>query len=202
MLEDVYKTIEKPSEETLFKEKGSKFFGYAFPVLSEEDVKEYLEALKKQHHSARHWCYAYQLGIEKIKFRVNDDGEPNNSAGLPIYGQIQSFGVTNILIVSVRYFGGTKLGVGGLISAYKTSAQLVLEASDIIEKTIDIHFKLTFDYELMNSVQRIIKEKNIDIINQKLEMNCEYVISVRKKNAASIFKIFDNLYKVDIVKLE
>ena len=198
MLEDVYKTIEKPSIETLFKEKGSKFFGYTFPVLSEDDVKVCLEELKKKHHSARHFCYAYQLGIEKIKFRANDDGEPNNSAGLPIYGQIQSYNVTNILIVSVRYFGGTKLGVGGLISAYKTSAQLALEASNILEKTIDIHYKLIFNYDMMNSVQRIIKEKNIDIINQKLEMNCEYVISVRKKDSEMIFNLFKTLYKVEI----
>ncbi|MGJ8745988.1 IMPACT family protein [Polaribacter sp.] len=195
---DTYKTIEKPSEETLFKEKGSKFFGYAFPIVSEDDVKEYVETLKKKHHSARHFCYAYQLGIETIRFRANDDGEPNNSAGLPIYGQIQSFDVTNILLVSVRYFGGTKLGVGGLISAYKTSAQITLEASVILEKTIDIHFKLTFNYDVMNAVQRIIKEKNIDIINQKLEMNCEYTISVRKNDADAIFNIFENLYKVDI----
>ena len=198
MLEDVYKTIEKPSIETLFKEKGSKFFGYTFPVLSEDDVKVCLEELKKKHHSARHFCYAYQLGIEKIKFRANDDGEPNNSAGLPIYGQIQSYNVTNILIVSVRYFGGTKLGVGGLISAYKTSAQLALEASNILEKTIEIHYKLIFNYDMMNSVQRIIKEKNIDIINQKLEMNCEYVISVRKKDSEMIFNLFKTLYKVEI----
>jgi uncharacterized YigZ family protein len=158
--------------------------------------------LKKQHHSARHWCYAYQLGIETIRFRANDDGEPNNSAGLPIYGQIQSFEVTNILIVSVRYFGGTKLGVGGLISAYKTSAQITLEAADILEKTINIYYKLTFEYDMMNAVQRIIKEKNIEITNQKLEMNCEYTISVRKKESASIYTIFDNLYKVDIKMLE
>ncbi|MGJ8760530.1 YigZ family protein [Polaribacter sp. HaHaR_3_91] len=202
MLEDVYKTIEKPSEETLFKEKGSKFFGYVFPVLSEEDVKEHLEELRKQHHAARHFCYAYQLGIEDVKFRANDDGEPNNSAGLPIYGQIQSFEVTNILIVSVRYFGGTKLGVGGLISAYKTSAQISLEAADILEKTINIYYKLTFEYDMMNAVQRVIKEKNIDITNQKLEMNCEYTISIRKKDAQAIYTIFDTLYKVDIKKLE
>ena len=201
MLEDVYKTIEKPSEETLFKEKGSKFFGYAFPILSEEDVKECLETLKKKHHSARHFCYAYQLGIEKTRFRANDDGEPNNSAGLPIYGQIQSFEVTNILIVSVRYFGGTKLGVGGLISAYKTSAQITLEVADILEKTINIYYKLTFEYDMMNAVQRIIKEKNIEITNQKLEMNCEYTISIRKKESESIYTIFDNLYKVDIKML-
>lgn len=202
MLEDVYKTIEKPSEETLFKVKGSKFFGYSFPVLSEDDVKDCIEKIKKQHHSARHWCYAYQLGIEKTRFRANDDGEPSNSAGMPIYGQIQSFEVTNVLIVSVRYFGGTKLGVGGLISAYKTSAQLALEASDILEKTINIQYKLIFNYDMMNAVQRIVKEKQLDIVNQKLEMNCEYVISVRKKDAASIFDIFDNLYKVDIVELD
>jgi uncharacterized YigZ family protein len=199
---DSYKTILKESKETLFKEKGSKFFGYAFPVLNEEDVKDCLEELKKKHHSARHFCYAYQIGVEDVKYRANDDGEPNNSAGLPIYGQIQSFEVTNILIVSVRYFGGTKLGVGGLISAYKTSAQLTLEASKILEKTIDVHFQLNFEYELMNAVQRIIKEKNLEVIHQKLELACEYVISIRKKDAPSIFEIFENLYKVDIKELE
>lgn len=199
-MEDLYKTIETPSTETLFKEKGSKFFGYTFPVASEDDVKDCLEMLKKKHHTARHICYAYQLGIEKIKFRANDDGEPNNSAGLPIYGQIQSFNVTNVLVVSVRYFGGTKLGVGGLITAYKTSAQLALEASIILEKTINIQYQLIFNYDLMNAVQRIIKEKNIDIVKQQLEMNCLYVISVRKKEAAAIYKIFDNLYKVEIKK--
>jgi len=200
MKEDTYKTIKKPSEEILFKEKGSKFFGYAFPVLTEDDVKEKLELLKKKHHSARHFCYAYQIGIEKTQYRANDDGEPNNSAGLPIYGQIQSFGVTNILVVSVRYFGGTKLGVGGLISAYKTSAQLALEASEILVKTIDVNYQLKFNYDLMNVVQRIIKEKNLEIVSQKLEMDCEYVISVRKNDAKAIFTIFDSLYKLTIKK--
>lgn len=202
MENDSYKTIITASKETLFKEKGSKFFGYAFPVLSEEDVKLCLEDLKKLHHSARHFCYAYQIGIEKTKFRANDDGEPNNSAGLPIYGQIQSYNVTNVLVVSVRYFGGTKLGVGGLISAYKTSAQFALEASEIIEKTINIHYKLIFNYDMMNAVQRIIKERNIGIVNQKLELNCEYTIAIRKKEAPSIFDVFNNLYKVDIKTLD
>ncbi|MCO7185656.1 MULTISPECIES: IMPACT family protein [Tenacibaculum] len=197
-IKDTYKTITKPSEETLFKDRNSKFFGYAFPVFSEEDIKERLEELRKQHHTARHHCYAWQLGTEKIRFRANDDGEPSNSAGQPIYGQIQSFDVTNILIVSVRYFGGTKLGVGGLINAYRTSAQLALEASEIIEKTIDIHYKLKFGYDMMNKVQRIIKERNLDIINQKLELDCEYTISVRKKEAESIFEVFNNLFKVEI----
>lgn len=202
MKEDVYKTIEIASEETLFKEKGSKFFGYAFPVLSEDDVKRCLEILNKKHHSARHFCYAYQIGVEHIQYRANDDGEPNNSAGLPIYGQIQSFEVTNILIVSVRYFGGTKLGVGGLISAYKKSAQLALSASGILEKTINTQFKLIFNYDLMNAVMRIIKEKQIDIVHQKLEMDCTYIISVRKNDAKSIFQIFDALYKVAIKEME
>ncbi|CAM1354923.1 MULTISPECIES: IMPACT family protein [Tenacibaculum] len=200
-IKDTYKTITKPSEETLFKDRNSKFFGYAFPVFNEDDVKKALEGLKKQHHSARHFCYAWQLGTEKIRFRANDDGEPSNSAGQPIYGQIQAFDVTNVLIVSVRYFGGTKLGVGGLINAYRSSAQLALEASDIIEKTIDIHYKLTFGYDMMNKVQRIVKERSIEIINQKLELACEYTISVRKKEAQVVFNIFTNLFKVEIKEL-
>jgi len=200
MKEDTYNTIDNPSKEILFKEKGSKFFGYAFPVLSEEEVKVNLEELKKKHHSARHFCYAYQIGIEKPQYRANDDGEPNNSAGLPIYGQIQSFDVTNILIVSVRYFGGTKLGVGGLISAYKNSAKLAIEACEIIKKTINIKFKLIFDYELMNNVMRIIKEKKIQIIDQNLDLKCNYLISIRKKEADSIYQIFNNMFKVEIKK--
>ncbi|SNR15748.1 IMPACT family protein [Tenacibaculum jejuense] len=198
---DTYKTITKPSEETLFKDRNSKFFGYAFPVQTEDDVKKYLEEVKKKHHTARHHCYAWQLGTENIRFRANDDGEPNNSAGQPIYGQIQAFEVTNVLIVSVRYFGGVKLGVGGLINAYRTSAQLALEASEIIEKTIDVHFKLKFAYDLMNKVQRVIKENNLEILNQKLELDCEYIISVRKKDAEHIFNTFQSIYKLEISKL-
>jgi uncharacterized YigZ family protein len=199
---DTYKTISQPSAEVLFKEKNSKFFGYAFPVVNEEEVKVHLEQLKKQHFSARHWCYAYQIGTDKISFRANDDGEPNNSAGMPIYGQIQSFEVTNILIVVVRYFGGVKLGVGGLISAYKTTAQMTLENAEIIEKTIDVFFKLTFDYKNINKVMRIIKEKNLDIVAQKMEMNCELIFSTRKKNAETTFDIFSNLFEIKIEKVD
>ena len=202
MKEDAYKTIDQPSDEALFKEKGSKFFGYAFPVLSEEDVKDCLEVIRKKHHAARHFCYAYQIGIEDVYYRVNDDGEPNNSAGLPIYGQIQSFEVTNILIVSVRYFGGTKLGVGGLISAYKTSAKLALEASNILEKTINVQFQLIFGYDRLNKVMRIVKENNISITTQTLELDCRYGISVRKNHAESIYQIFKKLYKVEIQVVE
>lgn len=198
---DTYKTIEKPSEEVLFKDKSSKFYGYVFPVLNEDEVKTHIAALKKQHHTARHWCYAYQIGTENIVFRANDDGEPNNSAGMPIYGQIQSSEVTNVLIVVVRYFGGTKLGVGGLISAYKTTAQLALECSEIIEKTINIHFLISFDYKNMNKVMRIIKENNLDILNQRLELNCQITLSVRKKEANSVLEIFENLYEVTIQQI-
>ena len=201
-MDDIYKTITKPSKETLFKDKNSKFYGYAFPVNTEEAIKSSLEFLRKKHYSARHFCYAWQLGVESLRYRANDDGEPSNSAGMPIYGQIQSFELTNILVVSVRYFGGTKLGVGGLINAYRSSAKLALESSIIEEKTIDICFQLNFEYDLMSKVLRIIKENSININNQKLELNCELIISVRKSNSNKIFKIFDSLYKVEIKSLE
>ena len=200
-MKDSYKTIEERSKETLIKDKNSKFYGYAFPVLNESDVKLAIDNLKKKHHTARHFCYAWQLGTETVRFRANDDGEPNNSAGMPIYGQIQAFDVTNILIVSVRYFGGTKLGVGGLIQAYKNSAQITLEASIIIEKTIDVVYALYFEYDLMNKVMRVVKENNLKITDQKLELNCKFHVSVRKKEAKNIFKIFDNIFKLSIKKL-
>lgn len=195
---DTYKTLSFPSEEILFKEKNSKFFGYAFPVTSDEEIKNHLDILKKKHHGAVHFCYAYQIGTDKIQFRANDDGEPSNSAGAPIYGQIQSFGITNVLVVVVRFFGGVKLGVGGLISAYKTSAQMALEASEIIEKTIDIHYIVSFDYKNMNKVMRVIKEKNLHIISQNMKETCEIEIATRKKNAEIIFNIFTNLFEIDI----
>jgi uncharacterized YigZ family protein len=197
---DTYKTLTKPSNEVLFKDKNSKFFGYAFPIKTEEDAKTNLEALKKRHHSARHWCYAYQLGVkeQELIFRTNDDGEPNNSAGMPIYGQIQSFEVTNVLIVVVRYFGGVKLGVGGLINAYKTTAQMALESSKIITKTINMNYLINFEYKNMNKVMRIIKEKNLKILNQTLELNCQIEISVRKKIADAIFETFNNIHGIKI----
>jgi len=198
---DTYRTIDKPSEEVLFKDKNSKFFGYVFPVLNEDEVKIHIAELKKIHHTARHWCYAYQIGTESIQFRTNDDGEPNNSAGMPIYGQIQSFEVTNVLIVVVRYFGGTKLGVGGLINAYKTTAQLALEHAEIIEKTININYLITFEYKNMNKVMRVIKEKNLNIINQKLELDCQITLSVRKKESQAVLEVFENLYEVEIKEI-
>ena len=195
---DQYKTIKKPSLEVIFKDRGSKFLGYAFPISSDKEVSPIISQLKDNHHKARHWCYAWRLGVEKVSFRVNDDGEPNNSAGNPIYGQILSFDLTNVLIVVVRYFGGTKLGVGGLINAYKTSAKLALEASEIIQKTIDVNFELRFDYVNMNKVMRLIKERNINIVRQEMNMNCNFEISIRKKDAERIKSAFENLRCVQI----
>jgi uncharacterized YigZ family protein len=201
-IKDTYKTIDQPTEEILFKEKNSKFFGYAFPVTTIDEVKIYVEQLKKQHFGAVHFCYAYQIGTEKNEFRANDDGEPSNSAGIPIYGQIQSFGLTNILIVVVRFFGGTKLGVGGLITAYKTTAQLALENASIIEKTIDVNFKITFEYKNTNKVMRIIKEKQLEIRSQRMENHCELIVVTRKQNAERIFDIFNSLFEISISKLD
>ena len=200
-MDDLYKTITKPSIETLFKDRNSKFYGYAFPVTDETSIKDFLEFLRKKHHTARHFCYAWQLGTESVRFRANDDGEPSNSAGMPIYGQIQSFDVTNILVVSVRYFGGTKLGVGGLISAYRASARLTLESSAIEEKTIDDSFQLNFQYDLMSKVLRILKENSTTIKRQKLELDCEMIIAVRKSHTQKVVKIFETLYKVEIKQL-
>ena len=197
---DTYKTITKPSSEILYKEKGSKFFGYAFPVTNEAAIKQHLIELKKLHHNARHWCYAWQLGKEYSSYRANDDGEPSNSAGMPIYGQIKAFDLTNVLVVVVRYFGGTKLGVSGLITAYKTTAKMALQNSNIIEKTIDEEFLLTFNYPEMNAVMRIIKEEKLKIIKQQLEEICKITISVRKKDSERIFRVFNNTYKVAVKK--
>ena len=200
-IKDTFKTIASPSTEILFKEKNSKFFGYAFPVTTEDEIKLHLDKLRKKHFGAGHFCYAFQLGTETLFFRVNDDGEPSNSAGMPIYGQIQSFGLTNVLVVVVRFFGGVKLGVGGLISAYKTAAQMALEESVILEKTIDIHFEISFDYKNMNKVMRIIKEKNLEIISQQMKESCQIIIATRKKNAKIIFDIFFNLFEIEIKKI-
>ena len=201
-IKDTFKTIASPSTEILFKEKNSKFFGYAFPVTTEDEIKSHLDKLRKKHFGAGHFCYAFQVGTDTVSFRVNDDGEPSNSAGMPIYGQIQSFGLTNVLVVVVRFFGGVKLGVGGLISAYKTAAQMALEESVILEKTIDVHFKITFDYKNINKVMRIIKEKQLDIDSQKMEENCELIIVTRKKNAERVFDIFDSIFEISISKLD
>lgn len=201
MEKDIYRTLSKASKESLYKEKGSKFIGYAFPVSSEEDIVNSLELVKSKHHAARHWCYAWQIGEkEDLIFRVNDDGEPRNSAGMPIYGQIQSFNITNVLIVVVRYFGGTKLGVGGLIQAYKKTAQLALETAEIVEKMLKTTYILSFDYILMNKVMRVVKEHQLDITAQRSTMKCELEIQVRERDSKKIEEILNTLYGLQIIK--
>ncbi|TPN82093.1 IMPACT family protein [Aquimarina algicola] len=199
---DTYKTIKSSGKEVLFKDRNSKFYGYAFPIKTEEDVKNIISELKKQHHTARHHCYAWQIGTENKRYRSNDDGEPSNSAGQPIFGQIQSFEITNVLVVIVRYFGGVKLGVGGLINAYRTSAAMAIEASEIIEKTINKDFVIIFEYKDMNKVMRIIKDYDLKIIKQELELSCKIYISVRKKFVDKIKDVFSSLYEIKIKELE
>ncbi|MFK8271007.1 IMPACT family protein [Capnocytophaga stomatis] len=200
-MEDTFKTIEKPIKEVIFKEKSSKFLGYAFPVKTEEQIKKHLEAVKKEHYSARHWCYAWQLGYGNSQhYRANDDGEPNNSAGIPIYGQIQSFELTDILVIVVRYFGGIKLGVGGLVQAYKTSAQLTLQEAEIVEKIITQTLTIAFDYKDMNKVMRVIKERNLQIISQKMEMDCVLSVEVRNSEAEQTKTIFESIYGVKLIE--
>lgn len=200
-MNDTYKTIIKATEAVLFKDKNSKFFGYAFPVQDEDTVKLHIENLKKEHHAARHWCYAYQIGTSEIKYRANDDGEPNNSAGMPIYGQIQSFELTNILIVVVRYFGGTKLGVSGLINAYKTTAQLTLENAVIEDKTINVRFEVHFEYINMNTVMRIVKEHQLNIIKQDFKQDCKLQFEVRKSESDKVLSIFKAHHELKIAQI-
>jgi uncharacterized YigZ family protein len=179
-IKDTYKTIERPYKSEIYKVKGSKFIGYAFPVKTQDQIKEFIKQVKDEHYKARHWCYAWQFGYNKNKqYRVNDDGEPSNSAGQPILGQIHSFELTDILVVVVRYFGGTKLGVGGLVSAYKIAAKMVLEKSDIVVKTINFVFGIHFEYKDMNKVLQILKENEAVILDRKMELNCEFLIEIR-----------------------
>ncbi|RYC52915.1 IMPACT family protein [Flagellimonas olearia] len=202
MEDDRYKTIARPSSEVLFKDRKSKFFAQAFPIQSEDEVKPIVEELRKKHHTANHVCYAWQLGEKEHSYRANDDGEPNNSAGMPIYGQIQSFDVTNVLVTVTRIFGGTKLGVGGLIQAYRAAAQMALEDSKIIEKTLTTKFQLRFGYPEMDKVMRGIKQRGLDMVSQKMEMDCELIISVRESEAEQTQQFFEEMQHVRIKKME
>jgi len=201
-LNDTYKTIAKASEEVLLKEKKSKFYGFAFPVQDEEQAKLQIDGLRKQFPTANHVCYAWQIGINDPTYRANDDGEPNNSAGMPIYGQIQSFEVTNILIAVVRVFGGTKLGVGGLISAYRNTAKLALENSTIVQKIIEEQLLLKFEYAEMDLVMRFIKKKQLNITSQELNLDCEIIIAVRKSELEKVIVNLKTLHKIKVLQLD
>lgn len=198
----IYKTISKASDGILYKDRKSKFYAYTFPITNEREIKQIIENLRKKHPTANHVCYAWRMGIDKQRYRANDDGEPNNSAGIPIYGQIKSFGLTNILIAIARVFGGTKLGVGGLISAYRAAAQLALESSLIIEKSVKVNYDLCFNYPLLSRVMRVIKQNSIEMIKQDMSMECTIEISVKLIDADQVENIFKSIHGVSILKLD
>lgn len=198
---DEYYTLSKPSE-GIFKDKGSKFIAKAFPVFSETEIKAIQEQLRSEYHDARHHCYAYMLGADKKVFRANDDGEPSSTAGKPILGQIKSFNLTNVLIVVIRYFGGTKLGVSGLIHAYKIATEEALKSAEIIKKTLHDYYILRFDYAAMNTIMKILKEENIEQLNQKFDLTCSVTINFRKADTERVLSKFDRIENLKIEYIE
>lgn len=197
-----FQTIAKPVEEISFKEKGSKFKGYAFPVNDEEEVKEFLSQLWQKFPDATHICYAFRLGLDGETYRANDDGEPSGSAGLPIYNQIVSREVTNVMVAVVRYYGGTKLGVSGLVKAYKLSTQMVLDEAEIVEKHLTEKFRFEFSYEDQGVVMRIIDKFKAEVILTQFTENCVVEVRIRKENIENFLSAFEPLYNVVILKFE
>lgn len=195
--EDKYKTIKRFSR-GLYKDKGSKFIALAFPVKNEDEVKELLAKTKKEYHDARHHCYAWVVGYENAIYRFNDDGEPPGTAGKPIYGQILSHELFNVLIIVVRYFGGTKLGVRGLINAYKGAAKDAIDNNSIVNKTIRNYYKILFDYLAMNDIMRIMKEYNLTQHSHNFDQACRIDFSVRKNQCETVISQFTKLPDVRI----
>ena len=195
--ETTYKTLQTLSE-GLYKEKGSKFIAYASPCSSEQEAKELLSEWKKNNHQARHLCYAYRFGVENYTIRANDDGEPSNSAGTPILGQIQSYELTNILIGVIRYFGGTKLGVGGLVQAYKTAAKEAIEAGEIITEQLKVRLELAFPYEKMPVLMQVIKTHKINILSQQFDLHCYITIEFPLSEKTLILSILNDIPLLEI----
>ncbi len=199
-MSDSYLTISGPSE-ALFKDKGSKFIAYAYPVETEDEIKEYIQQLKKEHYSARHHCYAWRLGADLKQFRANDDGEPSSTAGRPILGQIQKNELTNILIVVVRYFGGTLLGVSGLINAYRESAAAAIQEAEIVEQLVQVNFWVEFDYLAMNDVMKVFKDEQLPQKKNEFDLRCKIRSSIRESEAPRIFEKLENIEGVRIKTL-
>lgn len=197
MFDDTYKTLSAPSE-GIYKEKGSKFLAFAYPVRSQEEIKAYLEQLRKDYFDARHHCYAYILGPRKDAFRANDDGEPSGTGGRPIHGQLLSADLTDTLIVVVRYFGGILLGASGLANAYKAAARDAIDHATIVEKTIDCRYRLSFAYETMNDVMRILKEFDLKPEKQDFNLDCSLEVSVRQSLSVRFYDSVANLRTVKI----
>lgn len=185
IFDDTYQTISGKSE-GIYKEKGSKFIALAYPVTSEDEVKEILTSLRKEYHDARHHCYSYIIGFKGEHWRANDDGEPSGTAGRPIHGQIQSFCITNTLIVVIRYFGGTKLGVSGLINAYKTAAADALDHAQVIVNTVKDIYKITFGYLAMNDIMKLVKEENLSLMEQNFDTSCFITVGIRQSRTESV----------------
>ena len=196
--QDTYKTIAAPSE-GFFKDRGSKFYAFAFPVSKEEDVTKHRAALRKKYHDARHHVYAFHLGVKQPVYRSSDDGEPSNSSGPPILGQIKSYELTDILIVVIRYFGGTKLGIPGLINAYKTAAADALNNAKIIEKTISEKLCFSFDYPVMNDIMRITKDDDIKIDKQEFLETCYMELSIKISKVDAIRNKLSQMKSVKII---
>ena len=197
MFDDTYRMLSAPGE-GLYKEKGSKFIATAFTVTTEDEVKQALAEVKKQYYDARHHCYAYIIGPDKACFRSSDDGEPSGTAGKPILNQILSKDVTNVCVIVVRYFGGIKLGVSGLINAYKTAAREALDNAVIVEKTVNEIYSLEFAYPLMNDVMRVMKEEGLEQLNTRFEMDCYLEFSTRRNDADKIVTKFKSIYGVTV----
>lgn len=188
----IYKTVDTEITDALLKIKGSKFYGLIFNVNNEQEVKDYLKFSETLYPNATHYCYAFRMGISGELYRANDDGEPSGTAGLPIYNQLLSSGLTNVLLIVVRYFGGTKLGVGGLIKAYKESAQYTIECAKIISKELSENYELLFDYAYQSSVMTLLKKLSIEIVSSTFSDKCYLVVEVPMKNKELFFEKFDS----------
>jgi uncharacterized YigZ family protein len=197
---DSYKTIQNPSE-GLYKEKGSKFLSFAYPISTEEEVKSLIANAKKKYFDARHHCYAYAIGSKREITKSSDDREPSGTAGKPILGQILSFDVTNVLIIVVRYFGGTLLGTGGLVHAYRTAAADAFQNAKIIEKTVNVQIKINFEYRVLNDVLKIIKEENVEQLEHNYDLQSTILLSVRKNISERIVERLNKLETLTIEKV-
>ena len=195
-----YRTLELPIQAE-FKDKGSRFLVFAHPVQTAEQVKKHVDDLRQEHHKARHWCYAYRLGVDGNQFRTNDDGEPSGSAGRPILGQIDSFELTDVLVVVVRYFGGTLLGVPGLIHAYKTSTQMALENAQIIEKNIEKTVRIRCEYPYLNEAIRIAKNHQVEIIEQDLQLDCRLTVRIPLANAEACLAAWAQTRQIELLEV-
>lgn len=192
-----YQTIAQPVQAE-FKDKGSRFIAFAYPIFSSEEVKQYVDALRQEHHKARHWCFAWRLGVDGNQFRANDDGEPSGSAGRPILGQIDSFELTDVLVVVVRYFGGTLLGVPGLINAYKTATAMAFQAAEIVQKNIEKTVYLRCDYSSLNEALRLAKLHQANVVQQDLQLDCRLTVRVPLANVQAALTAWQQTRQIDV----